>query len=95
MGGKGLCLSDGSNCVAVKGTALLTSGTVTVSNAAACTPANTCIYKFTNCGKNSSTAIGVLSVGTVSVGTSFVINSLSSTGSVATSEGSTICWQIN
>ena len=79
----------------VRGTATLSSGTVTVSNAAACAAGSSCIYKFTNCGPNSSTAIGVLSLGTVTAGTSFVINSLSATNTVATGDASTVCWQIN
>lgn len=76
-------------------TATLTSGTVTVSNSAACTPSVTCVYKLANCGKNASTGIGTLSIGTVSAGTSFVINSLGPTGSVLTTDASTVCWQIN
>jgi hypothetical protein len=73
----------------------LTSGTVTVNNAAACTPSATCVYKLTNCAKNSSTGIGTLSVGTISAGTSFVINSLGPTASVLTTDASSVCWQIN
>ena len=80
----------------VTGLAVLVSGTVTVANTAACTPtATTCVYKLTNCAKNASTGIGTLSVGTVSVGTSFVINSLGPTGSVLTTDASSVCWQIN
>jgi hypothetical protein len=76
------------------GYATLSSGTVTVSNAAACTPSATCVYKLTNCGTNSSTAIGTLSVGTVVAGTSFVINSETLLAALAI-DNSTICWQIN
>ena len=72
----------------------LTSGTATVSNAAACTPSATCVYKLTNCGLNGSTVVGVPSVGTVSVGTSFVINSLTAIAGVS-GDTSNICWQIN
>jgi hypothetical protein len=77
------------------GSATLSSGTKTVSNAAACTPSATCVYKLTNCGLNSSTAIGTLSIGTVSAGTSFVINSESSAAAVVTGDKSVVCWQIN
>jgi hypothetical protein len=77
------------------GNATLSSGTYTVSNAAACTPSATCVYKLTNCGLNGSTGIGTLSVGTVSAGTSFVINSLGPTAAVLTTDKSIVCWQIN
>ena len=80
---------------AVAGVATLSSGTVTVLRSEACSPSSSCIYKLTNCGKNSSTAIGTLSLGTVSSGTSFVIHSLTSVGTVATGDSSTVCWQIN
>jgi hypothetical protein len=78
-----------------RGVASLSSGTVTVSNSAACTVGGTCIYKLTNCGPNASTAIGTPSIGTIVAGTSFVINSLSATNTVVTGDVSTICWQIN
>ena len=77
------------------GVATLSSGTVTVSNTAACTPsAASCSYKLTNCGLNGSTAVGVPAIGTVSVGTSFVINSYTAIAGVA-ADSSKICWQIN
>lgn len=84
------CVSLGTG-----GVSTLASGTVTVSTSSACSPASGCIYKLSNCGVNSSTAIGTLSVGTVTVGTSFVINSLSSTNTVATGDASKVCWKIN
>lgn len=80
---------------AVSNTATLVSGTVTVSNAAACTPGATCSYKLTHCGTNSSAAIGTLSTGTIVPGTSFVINALTSTNTVATGDVSNVCWQVN
>lgn len=79
----------------VTGTATLASGTALVSNAAACAVGASCIYKFTNCGVNASTGIGQPSLGTVSAGVSFVINSLSATNTTLTTDASTICWQIN
>ncbi len=91
--------SDGSTtngpAQSTYGYATLASGTVTVSNSAACTPSATCVYKLANCGVNGSTAIGTLSIGTVSAGTSFVINSESATATVVTGDTSNVCWQIN
>ena len=81
--------------ILASGTATLSSGTVTVSNANACAAGTGCIYTLTNCGKNSSTGIGTLSLGTVSAGTSFVINSLGPAASVLTTDASTVCWEIN
>jgi hypothetical protein len=74
------------------GRATLASGTATVSTSAASTSAN---YVLTRCAANSSTAIGVPSVGTVTAGTSFVINALSATNTVATGDLSTVCWWIH
>jgi hypothetical protein len=79
----------------ITGSATLVSGTVTVSNSVACTVGASCTYHLTNCGPNASTGIGALSVGTISAGTSFVINSLSSSNTVLTTDASTVCWQIN
>ena len=78
----------------ISGLATLSAGTVTVSNAAACTPSATCVYKLTNCGLNSSTAVGVPAIGTVVGGTSFVINSYTALAAIAV-DSSKICWQIN
>jgi len=77
------------------GITALSSGTATVSTSAACTPSQACVYKLTNCGKSSSTAIGALAIGTVRAGTSFQIISLNSSAAVATGDASTVCWQIN
>ena len=79
----------------IYGVSTLSSGTVTVSNSGACSASATCVYKLANCAKNSSSGIGTLSIGTVSAGTSFVINSLGPTGSVLTTDTSTVCWEIN
>ena len=76
------------------GFSTLTAGAATVSTTAACAPSATCVYKLTNCGKNSSTVIGVPAVGTVVVGTSFVIDSYTAAAAVA-ADTSSICWQIN
>lgn len=85
----------GNVSVGAENVATLTSGTVTVTTTSACTPAAGCVYKLTNCGVNGSSGIGTPSIGTVVVGTSFIINSLGPTASVLTTDTSIICWQIN
>lgn len=72
----------------------LVSGTVTVTSSGACNPGTSCSYSLTNC-EPSGTAIGTLSVGTIVAGTSFVVNSLTSTATVATGDTSGVCWKIN
>lgn len=79
----------------ISGSVALVSGTATVSTTAACTVGTNCNYSLTRCAANSSTGIGSLSVGTITAGTSFVINSLSTVGAVLTTDASTVCWQIN
>jgi hypothetical protein len=69
---------------ATEGRATLASGTATVSTTWASTSYN---YQLTNCGVSGTP--GILSVGTVTAGTSFVINSTSS------SDNSTVCWSIH
>jgi hypothetical protein len=69
--------------------------TVTVSSTAACAISSSCHYSLTRSAANSSAAIGNLSVGTISAGSSFVINSLSATDTVATTDVSSVSWQIN
>lgn len=81
--------------IPVYGTATLSQGAVTVSTPAACSVSSSCVYKLTNCGTNGSSAIGTLTIGNVSEGSSFVINSLSIGGRVLTYDQSTVCWQIN
>jgi hypothetical protein len=91
VAGQNVCQANGTNCPAIpKGRATLVAGTATVSTAAASTSGN---YTLTNCGA-SGTAIGTLSVGAVTAGTSFVINSLTATNTVATGDTSTVCWMI-
>jgi hypothetical protein len=76
------------------GVATLAAGTATVSTAAACTPGNLgCVYTLTNCGLNGTAVIGVPSVGTVVMGTSFVINSLTALAAVS-ADTSLVCWKI-
>jgi hypothetical protein len=92
---------DGTNLTYVgpppstAGLQVLTAGTATVSTSAACTPSASCVYKLTRCLSNSSTAVGVPSISSVSAGTSFTITSLSSTNTTATGDLASICWQIN
>ncbi|MDE2101025.1 MAG: hypothetical protein KGL39_27510 [Patescibacteria group bacterium] len=78
-------VTDGGATAA--GTATLVAGTVTVSNSAACAIGSTCHYQLTHCVAGGT--VGTLSVGTITAGTSFVINSSSAT------DTSQICWQIN
>lgn len=74
------------------GTATLTAGTVTVNTSSV--TANSKIF-LTNIAKNASTAIGVLSVGTITAGTSFVINSLTAgSNTVQAGDVSTVAWSI-
>jgi hypothetical protein len=79
----------------ISGTATLVSGTVTVSSTAACAVSSSCHYSLTRYATNSSAAIGNLSVGTISAGSSFVINSLTATDTIATTDVSGVSWQVN
>ncbi len=69
------------------GVATLAAGTVTVSTTGACAVGASCNYQLTHCVAGGT--LGTLSVGTVTAGTSFVINSSSST------DTSQVCWRIN
>jgi hypothetical protein len=79
----------------ISGTATLVSGTVTVNSTAACAVSSSCHYSLTRYATNSSVAIGNLSVGTISAGSSFVINSLTATNTIATTDVSSVSWQVN
>lgn len=68
--GRGLRVAEGSN--AKQGTATLSSGTVTVANTSV--TANSRIF-LQAAGLNASTAIGELSITTITASTSFVITS--------------------
>jgi hypothetical protein len=83
------------NTYSYGGSATLASGTATVSTPGACIPSATCVYTLTRCVGNSSTAVGVPTVGTISAGTSFVINSLGAANSVLTGDLASVCWRIN
>jgi hypothetical protein len=72
-----------AHSILADGRSTLTAGTVTVSNSSASTSA---IFQLSNCGAGGT--VGVLSVGTVVNGTSFVINSSSAT------DTSSVCWTI-
>jgi hypothetical protein len=78
----------------VGGIATLSSGSVTITNTAACTASSTCIYHLSNCGLNGTTAVGVPGVGTINPGTSFVINSYTALAAIAV-DTSKVCWSIN
>jgi hypothetical protein len=87
--GAGNTFLEGTN--GTSGVVTLASGTATVSTTQIL---STSRVIFTNQGKNASVSVGTPSLGTVTPGTSFVINSLSSTGIVNISDASTIYWQI-
>jgi hypothetical protein len=87
--------NDGTNAAAaVSGQAVLSSGSVTVSTTAACNTGGRCNYILSNCGDGASTAIGTPTLGTTTPGTSFQIQSLSTSNTVVTGDDSRICWQI-
>lgn len=89
--GHGLTVIGGAN--GKQNTATLVAGTVTVSNSSV--TANSFIY-ISRHSANASTALGELNVGTITPGTSFVINSLqqATPGSVQTADVSTVFWMI-
>jgi hypothetical protein len=86
----GTCIASST---ATLGTVTLASGTATISTTASAA-VGTVNYSLSHCGPNSSTAIGTLSTGTIVAGTSFVINALTATNTVATGDASTVCWEI-
>jgi hypothetical protein len=77
-----------------KGIVSLTAGAASVSTTAACSPGAACTYKLTHCSA-SGTAIGSLSVASISTGVSFSINALSATNTVVAGDTSTVCWEID
>lgn len=83
-----VCQTNGTNCPVTStiGNATLAAGTATITTSAACTVSSTCAYTLTNCGVGGTQ--GMLSVGTITAGTSFVINSSSAT------DTSKVCWSI-
>jgi hypothetical protein len=91
----GNTLIGGSGMGTTSGTATLVSGTVTVSSTAACAVSSSCHYSLTRYATNSSVSIGNLSVGTISAGSSFVINSLTVTATIALTDVSSVSWQVN
>lgn len=85
---------SGTSFGLASGIATLSAGAATISNANACTPSSTCVYKLTNCGLNGTAAVGIPGIGTVTPGTSFVIDSFTAIAGVS-ADTSKICWQIN
>lgn len=88
-GGSGLSVFDahfsGSGI-----TPAMTAGSITVNTTSACSPGAFCVYYLTNCGTGGALSTdGALSIGTVTAGASFVINSSSAT------DTSKVCWRIN
>jgi hypothetical protein len=86
--GKGLQIKEGTN--ARMGVATLSSGTVTVSNTSVTANTRIILGRYS---PGSSTALGILSVGTVSASTSFVINALKEAdATVQTNDVSVVDW---
>jgi hypothetical protein len=86
--GKGLQIKTGSN--ARMGTATLASGTVTIANTSI--TANTLVF-LSRRAVGASTALGLLSKGTVVASTSFVINALKEAdATVQTNDVSQVEW---
>ena len=80
------------------GFSTLSSGlTPAIATALACTPSATCVYTIANCGLNSSTAVGTLSINPslVIAGTSFQIQSLTAAAGQQTSDNSKVCWNLS
>ena len=95
-GGNNYVDVDGCSPDSLKGFVTLVAGTATVSNVSACTVSASCVYSLTNCGPAGSTTFpGTLAIGTITPGTSFVINSLNTTNAVVTTDTSKVCWKIN
>jgi len=88
--GTGIQLKEGAN--ARMGTATLANGTVTISNTSV--TANTRIF-LNRYNINGSTALGLLSVGTVVGATSFIINALKEAdATVQTNDASIVHWML-
>jgi hypothetical protein len=66
--------------------AAMTSGTVTFTTSTACAVGSTCHYQINNCGAGGT--VGSLSLGTITPGTSFTVNSTSAL------DTSTVCAKI-
>ena len=95
-GGNNFVDVDGCSPDSLKGFVTLVAGTATVLNVSACTVSASCVYSLTNCGPaGSATFPGTLAIGTITAGTSFVINSLNTTNAVVTTDTSKVCWKIN
>ena len=88
--GKGVQIKEGSN--ARMGSSTLVNGTVTVSNTSV--TANTRIF-VSRYSPAASTALGILSVGTVVASTSFIINALKEAdATVQTNDVSIVHWML-
>ena len=84
--------NTGAGCLNVfYGTATLASGTATVSTAVANSARK---FGFSRQVPNASTGIGNLALGTVTAQTSFVVNALNDTATVATGDLSSVYWEI-
>lgn len=72
------------------GRAILVAGTVTVTTAAIKAASNVRLSKVVGAGA----ARGILELGTVVAGTSFVINARQTGGGIETNDTSTVYWEI-
>lgn len=85
--------NTGAGCAGIfYGTATLTSGAATLTSPAANSSRK---WSLTRQAKNASTAIGSLSLGTVTAQTNFIINALKSDATTETGDASTVYWEIN
>ena len=84
--------NTGAGCAGIfYGATPLVSGTATVTTAAANSARK---FGFSRQAPNASTAIGNLALGTVTAQTSFVVNALNDTATVATGDLSSVYWEI-
>lgn len=84
--------NKGAGCAGIfYGTATLTSGTATITSAASNSGRK---FGLSRQSPNASTAIGNLSLGTVTAQTSFVVNALNDSAAVATGDLSSVYWEI-
>jgi hypothetical protein len=84
--------NTGAGCLNVFfGINTLASGTTTISTIAASSGK---LFRLTRTSPNASTAIGNTALGTIVADTSFIINALNDTATVATGDLSSVYWEI-
>lgn len=80
-----------TGAAATVGKGALVAGVLTVNTSAVAADS---VIKVTRMGLNASPVLGFLTVGTITAGTSFVINSLSSAAAAETTDVSEVAWEI-